>query len=497
MASGSHTYCFSRALFQRGLALVYFIAFAAVVRQFVPLLGERGLLPVPQFIKQVSFWNSPSIFFLFASDRAFMFFGWAGIFVSLFALSGVSEKSGNAVSVLTWFFLWLLYLSYVNVGQIFYSFGWETMLVEAGFYAMFLGAEKSKPSFLTNLMLRWMLFRVMFGAGLIKIRGDSCWRDLTCLQYHYETQPIPNPLSWYFHFLPAALQKFSVLVNHFIELVLPFFYFAPQPFASVAGALTIFFHGWLAASGNFAFLGFLTMVLAIPTLSDKYLCRLLRKNFPETSPMPSMMRVSIYVLSIIVLLLSYFPVVNLISPRQAMNASFNPIHLVGTYGAFGSITRPRYEVIIEGTSDEKIGALTQWKEYEFIAKPGDVKRRPRQIAPYHLRLDWLMWFQPFRAAVTERGVAVYGYDPWFLHFIAKLLRNDRAVLSLMAKNPFEDSPPKFIRALFYEYHFTTPQERRQSGAWWKRELKGEYLPPLSLTTPKFREFLEAYGWMDN
>lgn len=493
----SATYWITRLVFQRGLAVAYLVAFAAIVHQFKPLLGERGLLPVPQFVKAASFWSSPSIFHWFPKDAAFMLCGWLGLALALFALSGYSEKLGNAVSMATWALLWALYLSYVNVGQTFYAFGWESLLVETGFYAIFLGSATSAPSFLTILLLRWTLFRVMFGAGLIKIRGDECWRDLTCLYYHYETQPMPNPFSWYFHRLPLWFHSFSVFGNHIVELFVPFLYFFPQPLAAIAGITTILFHGWLAASGNFAFLGFLTVILAIPAIPDSYWRYIIPFGVVGAlQPISTPYLYAIYAVAGLVILLSYFPVKNLFSPGQIMNTSFNPLHLVGTYGAFGSITRPRYEVIIEGTTEEALRFETTWQEYEFIGKPGNLKRRLPQVAPYHLRLDWLMWFQPFRAEVTGQGVSVSGYDPWFLHFIQKLLQNDKQTLSLMRLNPFAEKPPKYIRALFYKYHFTTLKERRETGAWWKRELKGMYLPPLSLETPEFRQALKAYDWIE-
>lgn len=490
------TYWITRLVFQRGLALVYLLAFIAVVHQFKPLLGERGLLPAPQFVKATSFWSSPSIFRWLPKDTAFTAFGWLGVALAVFALAGFSEKFGNPVSIATWTLLWILYLSYVNVGQTFYAFGWESLLVETGFYAIFLGSASSAPSFLTILLLRWTLFRVMFGAGLIKIRGDECWRDLTCLQYHYETQPMPNIFSWYFHRLPLWFHSLSVFGNHIVELFVPFLYFFPQPLAALAGITTLLFHGWLAASGNFAFLGFLTMILAIPTIPDSYWRYLIPLGVGVLQPFSAPYLYALYAVAGLVLLLSYLPVKNMLSPNQIMNTSFNPLHLVGTYGAFGSITRPRYEVIIEGTSEATIGPETIWKEYEFIGKPGDLKRRPPQIAPYHLRLDWLMWFQPFRARVTKEGVSVYGYDLWFVNFMAKLLQNDKPTLSLIRSNPFPEKPPNHVRALFYEYHFTRSKERRETGAWWKRELKGVYLPPISLNTPELHQILKTHNWIE-
>src|SRR5579875_945404 len=464
-------YWLTRLVIQRGLAFVYLVAFIAVIHQFKPLLGEHGLLPVPQFVKQVRFTKSPSIFFWFPTNFAFDLFGWIGVALSLFAISGFSEKFGNLISAATWGALWLIYLSFVNVGQTFYAFGWETLLLESGFLAIFLGSEKTTPSFLVILLFNWLLFRLMFGAGLIKIRGDTCWRDLTCLEYHYETQPMPNPFSWYFHWLPVWIHKTGVLFNHFTELVVPFAYLAPSPISAVAGLITLFFHSWLFASGNFSFLGILTMVLALSTFSDSWLKHVIPIHPPELSPPSPLYFSAILGLTVLVAGLSFYPVRNMISQNQLMNASFEPLHLVNTYGAFGAITRLRYEVVVEGTDEPVLTWATRWREYEFIGKPGDVRRTPPQIAPYHLRLDWLMWFAAFSSPDQH---------PWFISFLERLLEGDRSVLGLLRYNPFPDEPPKFVRALLYEYHFTTPEERRQTGAIWSRKLIGLYFPPVSL-----------------
>jgi Lipase maturation factor len=470
-------YWLTRLVLQRGLALVYLIAFVAVIHQFKPLLGEHGLLPVLRFIGQVPFAGSPSIFYWFPKDLAFDLFGWIGVALALFALSGFSEKFGNLISAGTWSALWVVYLSYVNVGQTFYAFGWETLLLEAGFLAIFLGSEKTAPPFLVILLFQWLLFRLMFGAGLIKIRGDSCWRDLTCLKYHYETQPMPNPFSWYFHWLPEWMGRAGVLFNHFTELIVPFAYFAPAPIAGVAGLITLFFHGWLFASGNFAFLGIVTMILAVSTLNDSWLKHVLPLHPPPLAS-PTIIRSSIIVgLTAIVAWLSFYPVRNMLSSRQAMNASFEPIHLVNTYGAFGTITRPRYEVIVEGTDENTLTSNTRWREYEFIGKPGDVNRIPPQVAPYHLRLDWLMWFAAFSSPAEH---------PWFISLLGKLLEGDKPVMGLLRHNPFPDAPPKFVRALLYEYDFTTPEEHAGTGAIWDRKLVALYFPAVSLNNDEFR-----------
>ena len=199
------SYWYSRFIFERGLALIYLVAFIAAVNQFVPLLGERGLMSAAQFVREVPFRASPSLFYLRATDTVFRAAAWTGVALSLFALIGIVQwRSGLAAGVV-WGLLWILYLSFVNVGQTFFAFGWESLLCEVGFFTIFAGASNTPPQALLNWIYRWTLFRLMFGAGLIKIRGDACWRDLTCLDYYFETQPMPNPLSWYFHWLPRSV----------------------------------------------------------------------------------------------------------------------------------------------------------------------------------------------------------------------------------------------------------------------------------------------------
>jgi hypothetical protein len=360
------------------------------------------------------------------------------------------------------------------------------MLGEAGFYAIFLGARNMAPVPAMFWILRWMEFRVMFGAGLIKLRGDPCWKDLTCLDTHFETQPMPNPLTWYFHWLPPWMHHRGVIVNHFVELAVPFGYFAPQPVATIAGLITIAFQFTLMLSGNLSFLNLLTVVLAIPTLDRRLLAHIVRVKTPALA-LPGMgLEWTTAALSVVVALLSVPVVLNMLSPGQLMNYSYNPLELVNTYGAFGSINRTRYEVVVEGTDATELIPAAKWREYEFRGKPGDVRRRPPQIAPYHLRLDWLMWF----AAMSQ-----IGEEPWFVNFTAKLLTGDREVLSLLEYNPFPDHPPHWVRARLYLYRFTAPEERRESGAWWKRELVGSWFPEVSLDTPGFRSLLQERGWM--
>jgi hypothetical protein len=424
----------------------------------------------------VPFARAPSLFHLHYSDRFLLLVAWVGVALAAAAALGLSEAGPAWLSLAVWLAMWALYLSIVNVGQTFYGFGWETLLLEAGVLAAFLGPAGTAPPTLVLWLFRWLLFRVEFGAGLIKLRGDRCWRDLTCLDYHHETQPLPGPLSWWFHHLPRPLHRIEVLANHATQLVVPLGLFAPQPVARVAGAVIVVTQAWLLVSGNFSWLNAITIVLAAAAIDDAWLQAALPVDPPATLAEPAgWQQAAVAALTLLVAVLSVRPARNLVARRQLMNASFDPLRLVNAYGAFGAITRVRREVVLEGTDQDASGPDSAWREYQFKAKPGDPRRRPRQIAPYHLRLDWLLWF----AAMSPPAA-----HPWMTGLVVRLLEGDRPTLKLLGRpNPFPDHPPRLVRARLYRYRFTTPAERRRTGAWWSRDLVGEYLPPLRLSPP--------------
>lgn len=467
-------YWLGRLVLERGVAVVYLLAFVAAAAQFRALIGEHGIQPVPRFLAGQSFWRTPSLFHLRYSDRLFSAASWFGAALSAAVVAGAADAVPLWAAMLMWLALWVLYLSIVNVGQTWYAFGWESLLLETGFLMIFLGNDAVAPPLLTLWMARLLLFRVEFGAGLIKMRGDPCWRDLTCLYYHHETQPMPGPLSWFFHHLPKPLHRIEVAGNHFSQLIVPFGLFAPQPVASVAAAIVVVTQLWLVASGNFAWLNWVTILLACSVIDDSSVSALFGiPAHPAFSAAPLWFVTLVVAIAAAVLFMSYWPVRNMLSSRQRMNMSFNSFHLVNTYGAFGSIGRVRHEVVIEGTEDARLTDQTVWKEYEFKGKPGAVGRLPRQWAPYHLRLDWLMWFAAISPAYAQ---------PWLTPFLQRLLRNDRPTLRLLRHNPFPDSPPRYVRALLYEYRFTTPAELRRERAWWHRTLVGGYVRPMALAT---------------
>jgi hypothetical protein len=341
-------------------------------------------------------------------------------------------------------------------------------------------------------LLRWLIFRIMLGAGLIKLRGDPCWRDLTCLFFHYETQPIPNPLSRSFHFLPHPMLQAGVLMNHAAELVAPWFMLGPRRVRHAAGAVMLAFQAMLIASGNLSFLNWLTIVPILACFDDSLLRRVLpralalRAERAAVAAQPSRVQSGLALaLAALVAFLSLGPVLNLVSDRQVMNTSFDRLALVNTYGAFGTVGRERDEIIFEGTRDEVPDESAQWRAYEFPCKPGDPQRRACWVSPFQPRLDWQIWFA---------AMATPSQYPWTLHFVWKLLEGDRGLLRLLANDPFPEAPPRWVRARFYRYRFADPGD--PSGALWNRELLGEWLPPLSAADPRLREALIRFGWLE-
>lgn len=497
----SRPYWLTRWLILRWLGIVYAFAFLSTALQIVPLVGEQGLLPAGKFLgavehfkrsRDAAMFELPSLFWFGHSDAALATWAWIGFALSLVVVLGWA----NVPIMLG---LWAIYMSFVHIGQDWYGYGWDIQILETGLLAVFLCPlldprpfSRHAPPVVIIWLFRWLGFRIMLGAGLIKIRGDACWSDLTCLTFHYLTQPIPNPLSRAFHFMPVWFHKFGVLWNHFVELIVPWFSFGPRLSRHIAGLLMISFQIFLILSGNLSFLNWLTIVPFIACLDDTLLVRLLPKRAgewleqrrTEARPLGQTELITIGLYTLVVVLLSVSPTLNLCSGKQAMNRSFDPLHVVNTYGAFGSVGRERNEIVFEGTSDSEITDQTVWKEYEFIAKPGDPRRAPRVIAPYQPRLDWQIWFA---------AMATPEQYPWTVHLVWKLLHNDSGTLSLLAGNPFPDTPPRYVRARFYRYEFAQPND--PSGLYWKRTELGLWLPPMSVETPILRKFLAAYGWV--
>ncbi len=466
-------YEFARQVLQRGIAVMFLVAFASTTAQFRALLGEHGLLPVPRLLEHRRLLRGFTVFRWGYSDRMLLAVAGVGMALAASVVLGLPQLGPPWVPAMVFLALWLLYMSITNVGQTFYAFGWEMLLLEAGFTAAFLGSDAVPPPAPILLLTAWLVFRLEFGAGMIKIRGDRSWRDLTALYYHHETQPMPNPFSRFAHLLPKPVHRVEVLGNHFAQLVVPFLLFAPQPLASAAAAIIILTQLWLVFTGNFAWLNWITMILAFSRINDQvahWALPLIPLDWGSGAVTPIWWMVLVLAVTLLLVVLSYWPIRNLLSRRQLMNASFNRWQLVNAYGAFGSVTRRRFEVIIEGTLDASPGDDADWREYEFKGKPGDPTRMPRQFAPYHLRLDWLMWFLPLGSV----------HEEWFYAFLGKLLEADRATLRMLRAEPFGGARPRWVRASLYHYRFSTRREKGETGAWWVRDFARVVIPPVSL-----------------
>ncbi len=496
------TYWLTRFLILRLLGLVYLIGFLILANQGPALIGEHGLLPARLHLERLEahfgsrwegFLQVPSLFWWTgARDGLLAGLAWAGAGLSALVVAGMANALVMAA-------LWALYISFVHVGQDWYGYGWEIQLLETGFLAVFLCPlldarpfPRRAPSPIVIGLYRWLIFRIMLGAGLIKIRGDACWRDLTCLIHHYETQPIPNPLSRAFHFMPVWFHKAGVLYNHLVELAAPWLAFWPRAGRHAAGLLMLGLQVILIFSGNLSFLNWLTIVPILACFDDGLLARALprvlarRALRAQQEAVPSRAQTAAAAaLAVLVAALSLNPILNLASGRQLMNTSFDRLSLVNRYGAFGSVGKRRAQLVFEGTRDAAIGERTAWVPYELKCQPGDPMRRPCIVSPYHYRLDWQIWF----AAMGSPD-----QYPWTLHLVWKLLHDDAGALGLMAGDPFPEGPPRFIRAQLYYYAFAPADD--PSGAWWRRTPAGDWLPPLSADDPRLRRFLAARGWID-
>lgn len=483
---------FARQVLQRGIAVLYLVAFVSTLNQFRPLLGERGLLPAPELLAWARSRRGrellrPTLFrYARYTDRRLAVLCAAGIVVAAALLCGIPQLFSPWTPMACFLALWLGYMSIVSIGQTFYGFGWEMLLLEAGFLAAFLGSDAEPPAVVVLVLFWWLLFRLEFGAGMIKIRGGREWRDLTAMMYHHETQPMPGPLSRQAHLLPRWFHRAEVVGNHFAQLVVPWFLFAPLlglvvpgpgPGPAIVGAvaagIVIATQLWLIVTGNFAWLNWATVVLAFSAIGLPGI------GGPSVEPasappwvvdgMPLPWLVVTSAIGVLYLVLSVPSLRNLFAHRQLMNASFNRWQLANAYGAFGTVTKQRIEIVVEGTSDEDPDAAN-WREYGFKGKPGDVRRIPRQFAPYHLRLDWLMWFLPLGRSL----------DDWFTMFLLRLLEADAPTLRLLAADPFGGEPPRWVRAVAYRYRFATRAEFRESRVRWVREPRGVLLGPLAL-----------------
>jgi hypothetical protein len=432
------------------LALIYFIAFVSFGVQALGLIGSHGILPLGAFVAAVregagrsAYWEAPMVFWLGSGDGAIRAVWIAGALTALAAtvVSGRWQRAALALCLVLW-------LSICVAGQDFLSFQWDVLLLEAGFLAIF-----ATPSRTRVWLFRWLVFRLMFFSGAVKLlSGDAAWRNLTALHYHYETQPLPTPLAWYMYQLPMAAQKVSTAFTFFAELLVPALFFAPRPVRRIAAWITIALQVLILLTGNYTFFNWLTIAL----------CMWL---FIEPEPTRANPVVSAGLASFVgvvsgLLFLELFGVA--LPGGGAVLHAVGPLRIVNSYGLFAVMTTERPEIIVEGSNDG-----VTWAAYEFRYKAGDLRRAPPIVAPHQPRLDWQMWF----AALGN-----YQSNRWFVNFVVRLLQGEPSVVRLLGYNPFPNAPPKYVRARVYLYRFTGWGSRD----WWTREERGTYLPAVSL-----------------
>lgn len=479
--SSPETFLLARSIFLKSLGVIYLTAFLSLAVQIPGLVGSGGILPAREFLEAVKNQTGPERYYLLptlcwfsAADEFLRFLGYGGA-----ALSGLLILGIAPVPVLV--LLWVFYLSLSGVCREFLSFQWDALLLETGFLAIFFAPgglfpkmRESAPSKPVLWLFRWLLFRLIFASGIVKLAsGDEAWRNLTALAYHYETQPLPCWVSFYAHHLPLWFHKLSAAGMFFIELVCPFLIFAPRRFRLLgAGALT-FFQGLIMATGNYGFFNWLALALCVllvddrawPFLKKTEIAQPLGKSiWPGWFAWP--VTLCLFLLSLMSFPRMFHKPIPWPSFARKIQIVASPFSLVNSYGLFAVMTTSRPEIIVEGSEDGE-----HWIPYEFKYKPGDLKRRPEFMAPHMPRLDWQMWF----AALGN-----VRQNPWLVNFLIRILQGSPQVTALLGQNPFPEKPPRYIRAMVFNYHFTDPSIQKREAVWWRRTLQKPYCPPLAL-----------------
>jgi predicted DCC family thiol-disulfide oxidoreductase YuxK len=465
-------------LFLRLLAAIYMVAFASLAVQVTGLLGEHGISPARDFFGQVGtnlgwmrFWAVPSLFWWNSSDAVLVGAAWAGVALAAVLFAGYLER-------LTLALLYVLYLSFSLAGQEFLSFQWDALLLEAGFLAIFFGRTGVTQKTIAWLY-RWLAFRLYFLSGFVKLASnDPNWRGLSALDFHYWTQPLPTIVAWYADKLPRWFQHASTFTVLAVELGVPFLIFAPRRIRLVGAGLLLSLQALIFITGNYTFFNLLSVAITLFLFDDQALRGMvwtpprvrawLISEPPRTGRVGRLAAVALTLLILPLGLARIYENVTqqLPEPLETLARYTSPFEVVNSYGLFAVMTTERLEIVVQGSDDGQ-----QWRAYDFPYKPGDVNRAPRWAAPHQPRLDWQMWF----AALGD-----YRTNPWFVTFAERLLEGSPEVLALLQKNPFPDHPPRYVRAVTYDYRFSTWDEHRQTGAWWHRAPHGEYLPPVGL-----------------
>jgi len=469
-------------LFLRLFGLIYLSAFVSFGVQAQGLIGSHGIVPLGDFVDALNshlgverYFMVPMVFWLNSSDFAIQAVCWAGAGFSLLLVF-------NLLPRLSLVLLYVLYLSLLYAGQEFMTYQWDTFLLEAGFAALVLSFATLPGIWL----LRWLLFRFMFMSGVVKlISGDPSWWTLSALSYHFLTQPLPTPLAWYVaRLLPDAL-KFATGAVFFVELALPFLIFGPRRLRFLAALGIFLLQLCILLTGNYNWFNLQTMLLCLCLFDDGALKKVFPSRpaglFHRRASIVRPRRATSWVVGVAAAVIVFCSLVEMDlrfggrppAAAMAVDEWIEPMHVVGSYGLFAVMTKERNEIVIEGSRDG-----VNWQEYGFRYKPGNVHRAALWNIPHQPRLDWQMWF----AALESPQ-----HLPWFARFLERILENQPDVMALLDKNPFPGKPPAYVRAAFYEYKFSSAEEKAK-GIWWRRRLLGLYFPEAQLKKPALSRF---------
>src|SRR6266516_2130687 len=478
------TYFWARRWFLRAAGLIYLIAFVSLWVQVDGLIGANGISPVNQFLPAVheqlgrqAYSLLPTLCWFNSSNTFLHFLCGAGVAFSLLLVFGLAP-----VICLSAFFVF--FLSLTISGQTFLSFQWDILLLETGFLSIFLAPcrllqkreQESPTSHAALFLLKLLLFKLVVMSGVVKLTsGDDCWWNLTALDYHYWSQPLPTIFGWWADQHPEWFKHFSVGFCMAVEIIAPFFIWAPRRPRLIAAGLMIFLQLVIALTGNYCFFNLLTLALCLLLIDDGVVASPRdARMFRTAKPLQDYLSTSSAIIVLIVTLpINGWLVFTAFKPDAAWPRTLafayqhlEPFRIVNGYGLFRVMTKDRREIMVEGSTDG-----IDWLPYEFKWKPGDVNRAPGWCAPHQPRLDWQMWFA---------ALGTPEQNPWFVRLAICLLKGKTDVTRLFAHDPFPNQPPRYIRAILYRYRFTTAKEHRQTGAWWKRGELGEYLPAVSL-----------------
>ena len=468
---GEPSYLRARWIWIRALGAIFFSAFYSLYFQIHGLIGPNGILPASGYFPAVrdafgakAYWIAPSLLWIDASDRALDVLVWTGFVASALIIFNVWPRVSIAVAAIA-------FLSFIAAAQDFSSYQSDGMLLEAALLSIFfaprgiwpgLGRDQP-PSKASLFMLRWEWFRIYFESGVVKIlSGEPQWRNLTAMDKYYENGPLPTWIGWHVQQWPHGFHAATAAFTLISELLIAWLVFFPKWSRRIAFILTTPLQIAIILTANYAFLNHLVLFLGFLLLDDQAFNvarALLPVRAPAGVPVPHKPS---YAAAVVLPILFITTVASFFMPAFPTVILLEPFRVANSYGLFAVMTRARYEIEFQGTADGKT-----WYAYPFRYKPQNIRKAPGIYAPYQPRFDWNLWFASLGSWVDNR---------WVLNTEVRLLQNEPAVLQLFAGNPFARKPVIAVRAVEWQYWFTNPAERLASGAWWKRELIGQYAP---------------------